>query len=416
MAFRQNRWFLLLLLLVPVNFILGIDRNALTVSSPLVKQGLGIDNVLMSEIVVMSTAVYALLQIPAGWFTHRIGVRWALAGACLMWSIATILTSFQTSVSGFFAARILLGIGQAPDWVACIFALKLLFNEKEREQASSFLLSGLYIGYTFSGFLTAYVIGHYGWRACFQIYGVIGLIFSAVIFLLYGGPSLEREVAPIAVKRNEPKDKVNLLPIFQIAIFYGGVCSVQGFFNVTFPHFMRDSYKLTTVQVGNLFSIPWAALYISVLLSGIVIRYFKRRETVEKPFRATRVRIFGIIAAPLFLACGILSHSIWLTMGLFILSMSCVGLCQVLTWSHVQSFSRGTGVVAGCTALVGNAMSAASPVWAEMVFRSQNQWAPVAALAVVYGLIAAGVWFIPARKAPKDNDMHLASSAGAEFE
>jgi len=418
MAFRQNRWFLLLLLLVPVNFILGIDRNALTVSSALVKHELGIDSVLMSEIVVISTAVYALLQVPAGWFTHKIGVRVALSGACLLWSLATIATSFQTHLTGFFGVRILLGIGQAPDWVACIFALKLLFSEKEREQASSLLLGGLYIGYTVSGVLTAHVIQAYGWRTCFVIYGVVGLVFSALIFLLYGGPSLESHVAkPAASAAPVAQTRVGLLPIMQIAIFYAGVCSVQSFYSVTFPHFMATTFHLSTMEIGNLFSVPWASLYISVLLAGIGIRSFKRKETPERPFRAAPVRVFGIVAAAAFLAAGMMSPYAWLSMVLFVLSMSCVGLCQVLTWSHVQSFPRGTGVVAGVTALMGNGMSSGAPVIAEIVYRDQQDWMPVAALAIVYGLIAASMWFIPAGGAGRDQrEVLLTPGASAELE
>ncbi|GBQ69364.1 major facilitator superfamily transporter [Ameyamaea chiangmaiensis NBRC 103196] len=402
-----------------MNFILGIDRNALTVSSPLVQQALGIDPLRMAELITISTAVYALLQIPSGWLTERIGVRYALAGACLMWSIATVLTAFQTHLGGFFAVRILLGIGQAPDWVACIFALKLLFSDKEREAASSLLLGGLYVGYTASGALTAYVMQTFGWRNCFLIYGVIGLVFSAIVFLCYGGPSVEGQRQHTEARPQTPHVPVAwremLLPVAQISVFYGGVCSVQGFFHVTFPHFMMDHHHLSAGQAGRLFSIPWASLYGSVLLWGMVIRVFKRRETAARPFPAAHVRLFGIIGAAAFLASGILCSSLWGAMTLFVLAMSGVGLCQVLTWSHVQSFPRATAVVAGCTALVGNWMSSVGPVWTEMVFKSTHVWSPVAALMLVYGTIAGGMWLLPNRSVP-DRDEQMTPVAGAEFE
>lgn len=416
MTFRQNRWFILLFLLVPINFILGVDRTALTISSPQVQQAIHIDPVLMAELITISTAVYALLQVPAGWFTHRIGVRWALSGACLMWSLATILTSLQTHVSGFFAVRILLGLGQAPDWVACIFALKLLFSQSEREAASSTLLGGLYVGYAVSGVLTAYVLQSFGWRGCFLIYGLVGLVFSAIIFFCYGGPSLEAAPERTPETPAQPRARLAILPTVQIAVFYGGVSGVQSFCHVTFLHFLTSRFPISSFQAGRLFSIPAVSLYGAVLLSGALIKYMKRRETEGRSFPARRARIIGIIWATACMAGAILSPSLWLTLVFSAGATAGVGLCQVLTWSHVQSFPRSTAVVAGCTALVGNWVASIGPVWSEMLFKHQHSWAAVAGMAAVYGLAAAGVWFIPTRLGKGARDGVTTSIAGAEFE
>ncbi|MGS0648415.1 MFS transporter [Komagataeibacter melomenusus] len=405
----KNRWLLLFILLVPVNFVLGIDRTALTISSAQVQQAIHIDPVVMAELITISTGIYALLQVPAGWFTHKVGVRWALSGACLLWSLATILTALQTSTQGFFAVRILLGIGQAPDWVACVFALKLLFSDKEREAASSTLLGGLYIGYAVSGVLTAYVLHTVGWRYCFMIYGAIGLVFSVIIFLCYGGPTIEPPVKKKSKVVSQEKEKIALFPVVQIALFYGCVSGVQGFCHVNFLHFLMSRFNISSFEAGRLFSVPSIALYIGVLISGATIKYMKRRETAARPFPSRLVRIIGLTGATGCMAGAILSPSLWLCMVFAVGAMGSVGLCQVLTWSHVQSFPRHTALVAGCTALMGNGVSSVAPVWSEMLFKHQHDWAVVAFIPAIYAAVGISIWFMGTRANVK-NDNFLPNS------
>jgi predicted MFS family arabinose efflux permease len=376
------------MILMPVNFILGIDRNALSISSPLVQADLHVTYVTMSEILVFSTAVYAVLQIPAGRLVQRIGVRVALSAACLLWSAATLLTAFQTHPAGFFLARLLLGIGQAPDWVACIFALRLLFHEKERELASSLLLGGLYIGYSASGVLTASVIRSVGWRDCFIVYGMVGLVAGMLTIILYRG-AVRMSPAEIAQSPETSDNPMDWGRIAQIVLFYLCCCFFLGFFHVTFPHFLLVRFHVDPMMAARLYSVPWSTLYLAVVGFGLGFGFLRKRYGVLKDRTLSLFRVGGVLGAAGCCGLGIWEHSLTGSLCFFVGGMVFLGLCQVLTWSYVQSFGVSTGVVAGATSLAGNVATSVGPVLTAELLDHGFGWGSVAVLTLAVGVAAA---------------------------
>ncbi|PRX96464.1 MFS transporter [Paraburkholderia sp. BL25I1N1] len=396
MKLLQNRWFILFALLMPLNFLYGFDRNALSVTAHYVQNELSIDFVLMSEILVISTAVYACMQVPAGWLAQKLGVRWVLAGACFLWSAATAMTALQTHVPGFFAARILLGIGQAPDWVACILALKLLFPETEREDANALLLAAAYTGVIVSGAFTPWMVEHSSWRYCFTVYGLVGVALGLLVLVFYRGKT--REVVSVTEKLSfrELRQIDIIWKIAQAATFYGTVCVQHGFFLITFPHFATSMYHVTPVSAGSLFSILWGALYLSVLFWGALIKYLKRRGKGAGLYGAPG-RAVGVLAAGGFLAAGVLTDNIFVGMTLLSGSMFALGLCQILAWARVQTITGATGIAAGFTQFAGNGCLAIGPVVFEMLYKHYTSWTPVTVVAVTAALIGGALWLRPDR-------------------
>ncbi|QQX90113.1 MFS transporter [Gluconobacter sphaericus] len=394
-----NRWAILLLIIAPLNFLLGVDRNALTVCSPLVRADLQIGAVAMAGLITTATAIYAFLQLPAGWFVQKIGVRWALFGACLLWSIATLATGLPHSLWQFAAARIALGIGQAPDWVASILALKLLFSEKDREAANSVLLGSLYIGYSASGWLTAWLMGFAGWRCSFQIFGLVGIAVSVLVFVLYGGASLEPS-PQVREDGNAGKrpDIRRLLGVMPVALFYGIVCCLQSFFHVTFSHFVMNRFALSATTAGHVFSLPWLVLYVAAIGWGAGIRSLKKAYPSFGLRQQTYMGCIAIVIAALGLGGGILCSNIVMCLGLFAVCMLSIGLCQVLTWTQVQRFEWGAAIAAGAVALAGNLASSAAPVGYEMIFARSGGWGTVSLVICVLGGMGVIVWQLAHRK------------------
>ena len=56
---------------------------------------------------------YALLQIPAGWFTDRFGVKYPYALSFLAWSLVSAAAALAGSFWQLFALRALLGVAEA---------------------------------------------------------------------------------------------------------------------------------------------------------------------------------------------------------------------------------------------------------------------------------------------------------------
>lgn len=397
MKLLRNRWFILCAFIVPLNIVYGFDRGALALVAVPVRNELRIDYVLMSQIIVISTVVYACMQMPAGWLASRFGVRRVMAWACILWSCATFLTAVQTEVIGFFASRILLGITQAPDWVTCILAIKILFPEAEREKANSIMLAALYIGFVICGTVTPWIAEFHGWRYCFSLYGWIGIAFGVVILFFYRGADHDQttptdEKIGARIKRHSVIRQVS-----QGTIYYVALLVIFGFFSTTFPHFANSAYGVSPKIAGRYFSILWTVMYLSVLAWGFLIKIMGRRKGGNfiggAPGRAS-----GLLLAAVLTAIGVRIENP--AIGIFVLSaaMIFVGLCQVLIWTFVQQIAGSTGVAAGVVMFAGNLSVAVSPVLAEVLFRTFGSWAPLSIVSLIAGLVGACVWIETSQK------------------
>ena len=58
------------------------------------------------------------------------------------------------------------------------------FKPNERATANAFWLGGMQLGVVVGGPLSALIVSQYGWRAVFYVFGVVGVILTAIMFFL----------------------------------------------------------------------------------------------------------------------------------------------------------------------------------------------------------------------------------------
>ena len=95
------------------NAISYIDRANLAIAAPSIRAELGINAAEMGLVLSAFFWTYALMQLPAGWFIDRLGVRISLAFAVTWWSLFTMATGAARGVTQFIGARLMLGVGEA---------------------------------------------------------------------------------------------------------------------------------------------------------------------------------------------------------------------------------------------------------------------------------------------------------------
>src|SRR6202789_3797325 len=113
----HRRWRIawLLGLGVLVNYF---DRVNLSVSQAALYSSFGISAVTFGYLSGAYNWTYAMCQLPVGVLLDRFGVRRVGRVSKLLWSIASFAAAVTPSVSGFFAARFMLGVGEAPTFPA----------------------------------------------------------------------------------------------------------------------------------------------------------------------------------------------------------------------------------------------------------------------------------------------------------
>src|SRR5712664_4675996 len=113
----RRRWTISLLLGsgVLVNYF---DRVNLSVSRDALQASFGISAVMFGYLSSAYNWPYALLQLPSGLLLDRFGVRSVGIVSTIIWSVASFAAAASSGIGGLFAARFLLGIGEAPTFPA----------------------------------------------------------------------------------------------------------------------------------------------------------------------------------------------------------------------------------------------------------------------------------------------------------
>ena len=153
-----------------------IDRNSLSVLKTTLQGALGWTDVDYGWITFAFTFAYAAFPSLIGVFVDRFGVKKALAGALVLWSLAAAAHGLVATVLGFVIVRFVLGIAEAANFPASIKAVGMWFPQKERALATGIFNSGTSVGVMVS-FLTVWIAGHWGWQGAFVFIGVIGLVW-----------------------------------------------------------------------------------------------------------------------------------------------------------------------------------------------------------------------------------------------
>src|ERR1051326_4892999 len=109
-ASRAGFWLTLLLgALVLLNYV---DRGAIGIAAPKLKDELGLNAAEFGLAVSAFAWIYAPAQFAVGWLSDRFCVYRLIAVGLAIWSLATFATGFANSLAMLVMLRLLLGIGE----------------------------------------------------------------------------------------------------------------------------------------------------------------------------------------------------------------------------------------------------------------------------------------------------------------
>ncbi|GBR10340.1 hypothetical protein GLI01_07440 [Gluconacetobacter liquefaciens] len=185
---REKSWIVLILLLAPINFLMSLDRHAISIAMPVIRKDLGFSVAEASFILSCATWGYSLLQPLSGWLAERMGPRRVLFGAAFLWSLATFVSPLCLGFAPFLLARFGMGAAQAPDWASSMLVLKQRFAAASRSRANALLLGFIYLGSIVSGPLTSWLMLAYSWKLAFALFGAFGIVISVYWLVCYRDP------------------------------------------------------------------------------------------------------------------------------------------------------------------------------------------------------------------------------------
>src|SRR6201995_5376117 len=176
-------------LLVVAGVVNYIDRATLAVANPLIRDELGLSIADMGYLLSAFLWAYAFAQLPTGAMVDRLGPRILLTMGLSLWSLAQLLGGLVQGFGQFCGARILLGIGEAPQFPTGARVVRDWFNQRDRGLGTGIFNCASSLGTAIAVPLLTYLMLSFGWRAMFMIMGVAGLIVAMFWYLLYRNPT-----------------------------------------------------------------------------------------------------------------------------------------------------------------------------------------------------------------------------------
>ena len=183
----MRRWRIawLLGLGVLVNYF---DRVNLSGSHASLYAAFGISNITFGYLSGAYNWTYALCQLPIGVLLDKLGVRRIGRISAFLWSIASFAAAVTPNLGGLFAARLALGVGEAPTFPANAKAIGYWFPARERSFATSLFDAAAKFASAIGVPIIGIVLIKVGWRWSFAATGIVSFLYFLLFWRIYRDP------------------------------------------------------------------------------------------------------------------------------------------------------------------------------------------------------------------------------------
>ena len=175
----------LITVVIALNYI---DRSTLSVGNLLIRKEFGVSATAIGALQSGWSLAYAFAQIPVGFMLDRLGPRYLVGGALILWSIAQGAGGFALGYMQLLLSRIALGVTESPAYPAGVRVTSDWFRVRDRGMPTGLYNAGGNIGPAIAPPLLTALMLAFGWRTMFVAMGVVGLLGAVVWFMLYRDP------------------------------------------------------------------------------------------------------------------------------------------------------------------------------------------------------------------------------------
>jgi len=334
-----------------------LDRVNLSVCAPAIMADFGFDKVQLGLTMSAFFIAYAVTQIPGALLAERFGIRATGTLAMGWWSVFTVLTPFAWNFWSFFAVRAAFGAGEGPMFPNNGAFIARWFSPREKAIPNSIMLSGAFIGPALGPPIAVAIMTLWGWQMVFYIFGGVGLA-AAIIWHLcardypqqHSGVN-EAELEHIVGSETKTIEKAGVAPwklflkspqFWCLGLQYLAVNYIFYLFLSWLPMYLVEARGLSLARMGLAAAIPWVALAVGLIVSGIVSDRLIARGSSK--FRARSVMAMAGLTL-----CGIglyqAANSATLTENVFWLTVSlgCLSGSYTGAWAACQDLGKKFG-------------------------------------------------------------------------
>jgi sugar phosphate permease len=399
----------LLLLSGIINYV---DRATLAIANPLIRDELGFS---ISEMGLLLSAflwAYAFSQLPAGALVDRLGPRLMLTLSLSLWSIAQALGGLVQNFSQFFSARLLLGVGESPQFPTSARIVRDWFNKQERGLATGIWNSSSTLGTAISAPLLTFLMLHFGWRSMFAMMGAGGIVVAGMFYILHRDRSqttLTPEEQSYLVDdesgaQMQPPTLRDWRRLFAFRTTWGmifgffGTVYVLWLYNAWLPTYLEMERHFTIAKTGWLAAIPSVCGVIGSLVGGKLCDVLVERGVPAMNSRKYPMAV-ALSGTAMFTVFTALTPSGTLAVVFISVSVFLIYVSASAAWAMAS-----IAAPANCTASIGSMQNfggyfggALAPTITGFIVQQTNSFEPALLVGAVIAAAAAVIYIILVR-------------------
>ena len=374
-----------------------LDRVCISIAAPAIVDDLGITLLQMGTAFSAFTLAYSLFEVPSGWLGDRIGPRRVLTRIVLWWSAFTMLTGLVQGLRSLIVVRFLFGAGEAGAFPNVMRSFATWFPARERGMASGVVFFGTRLGGALAAPIVLVLIQHWGWRACFYAFGVLGVFWAWAWQRFYRDrPADHPDVnaaelswiddgrSPTAPPPTPWRRLISSGNLYAICAMYFGYAYGLYFYFTWLPTYLVRELGFSPLGSGFFASLPFILAGIANLAGGWCTDRLARTHGLRHArvtlgcvsFATSAALIVGSLTVP-----GPVPKALLLALALasadFALS-ACWAVCLDIGAEHA-------GVITACMNSVGNIGGLAGPIVVGYMVDTWHSWTmPLYVTAGVY--------------------------------
>ncbi|SAK66073.1 MFS transporter [Caballeronia ptereochthonis] len=273
----------LLMLSGVINYL---DRGTLAVANELVRGDLGLTMGQMGVLLSAFSWTYAVCQLPIGVLVDRIGPRWLLGIGLVIWSVSQAAGGFAATFGFFVIARLVLGIGEAPQFPSAARVVGNWFPPASRGAPTGIFNSASPLGIALAPLVLSPLIAVLDWRWAFWMTGAAGLVVALVWVAMYRDPVKSRmseeeraylesgvEVSdkpPANVSFAEWRALFSYPATWGMLIGFFGSVYLNWVYLTWLPGYLRTARHMSLANTGFAAAVPFFCGFLGALVAGWV--------------------------------------------------------------------------------------------------------------------------------------------------
>jgi ACS family D-galactonate transporter-like MFS transporter len=287
------------------------DRVNLSVAHDALEHTFGISDVVFGYLLSSYNWTYAAMQLPSGSLLDRFGVRRVMLAAILLWALASGLAAVAPTIAFLFAARFLLGIGEAPTYPANAKAIGLWFPQRERGAPTAVFDAAAKLSIGLGTPILGLILLRYGLRANFATTTILSLLYAGLFAAIYRDPR-SLETSHDEPTSQIPTQQVSFSLLLRQRKVWGAALG-SGAYNYSFylliawlPVYLQRGLKMTPHAAVLWSAVPWLfAAAAGFGIGGVLVDKLLRNEANENRVRKSVLiggTTFGLfVLAPAYL-------------------------------------------------------------------------------------------------------------------